>query len=92
MECLPLADLLNPELNYLLALDLDGSPLPLGHGAPLRLVCPFDLAYKGAKYITRLEFSDTPQDGWWTRANGIYAASAPVESDRLRVKDPRAAR
>lgn len=92
MECLPLADLLNPELNYLLALDLDGSPLPLGHGAPLRLVCPFDLAYKGAKYITRLEFSDTPQDGWWTRANGIYPAVAPVEPERLRGRDPRAAR
>ena len=36
VECLPLADLLDPALGYLLALDLDGAPLPLEHGrAPL---------------------------------------------------------
>lgn len=92
VECLPLADLLNPALGYLLALDLDGAPLPLSHGAPLRLVCPFDLAYKAIKFVTRLEFAATPQDGWWTRANGIYTAYAPVEPERLRVKDPRAPR
>jgi len=92
VECLPLADLLDPALGYLLALDLDGAPLPLEHGAPLRLVCPFDLAYKAIKFVTRLEFAATPQDGWWTRANGIYTASAPVEPQRLRVRDPRASR
>uniref|UniRef100_I2Q5Z2 Sulfite oxidase-like oxidoreductase n=1 Tax=Desulfovibrio sp. U5L TaxID=596152 RepID=I2Q5Z2_9BACT len=92
VECLPLADLVNPDLGYLLALDLDGAPLPLEHGAPLRLVCPFDLAYKGAKFVTRLEFAAAPVDGWWTRANGIYEAHAPVEPDRLRRPDPRAPR
>ncbi len=89
VECLPLADLLDPRLGYLLAVDLDGAPLPLSHGAPARLVCPFDLAYKAIKYVTRLEFTDKPQDGWWTRANGIYTAVAPVEPERLRVPDPR---
>lgn len=92
VECLPLADLQNPALDYLLALDLDGAPLSLEHGAPLRLVCPFDLAYKGTKFVTRLEFVATPVDGWWTRANGIYAAHAPVEPGRLRRPDPRAPR
>ncbi len=92
VECLPLADLLDPELEYLLALDLAGAPLPLEHGAPLRLVCPFDLAYKAIKFVTRLEFAQTPQDGWWTRANGIYAATAPVEPERLRRPDPRSSR
>jgi DMSO/TMAO reductase YedYZ molybdopterin-dependent catalytic subunit len=89
VECLPLADLLRPDLGYLLALDLGDAPLPLEHGAPVRLVCPFDLAYKAIKFVTRLEFTDTPQDGWWTRANGIYTAVAPVDPDRLRVPDPR---
>ena len=92
VECLPLADLLRPELGYLLAFDLDGRPLPLEHGAPARLVCPFDLAYKAIKYVTRLEFTDTAQEGWWTRANGIYTAHAPVEPERLRRPDPRAPR
>lgn len=92
VECLPLADLQNPDLEYLLALDLDGAPLTLGHGAPMRLVCPYDLAYKGAKFITRLEFSANPVEGWWTRANGIYETYAPVEPERLRRPDPRRAR
>ena len=92
VECLPLADARSAALGYLLALDLDGAPLPLKHGAPLRLVCPFDLAYKAIKFVTRLELSDAPQDGWWTRANGIYTAYAPVEPERLRVADPRSVR
>lgn len=92
VECLPLADLLDPRLEYLLALSLAGGPLPLEHGAPMRLVCPYDLAYKGAKFITRLEFAADPVDGWWTRANGIYDRIAPVEPERLRRPDPRRSR
>lgn len=92
VECLPLADLLDPALQYLLALDLEDRPLPLGHGAPMRLVCPYDLAYKGAKFVARLEFAAAAVDGWWTRANGIYERNAPVEPERLRQADPRRAR
>lgn len=90
VECLPLAALLDPALGYLLALTLADAPLPLDHGAPLRVVCPYDLAYKGAKFVTRLEFTAKPVDGWWTRANAIYPAVAPVEAGRLRRPDPRA--
>lgn len=89
VECLPLADLLSPAMACLLALDLGGSPLPLAHGAPLRLLSPFDLAYKSIKFVTRLEFAARPVDGWWTRANGIYDTIAPVPPDRLRGPDPR---
>ena len=88
-ECLPLADLLRPELDYLLALDLGGAPLPLDRGAPVRLVCPFDLAYKSIKFVARIEFTDAPQDGWWTVANPVYPLNAPVPAKRLRRKDPR---
>ena len=92
VECLPLADLLDPALEYLLALDLADAPLPLEHGAPMRLVCPYDLAYKGAKFVTRLEFAAKPVEGWWTRANGIYETFAPVEPERLRRPAPHRAR
>lgn len=90
LESLPLADLLDPALGYLLALDLDGAPLSHERGAPARLVCPFDLAYKGTKFVTRLEFTAEPVDGWWTQANAIYERVAPVERQRLRTRDPRA--
>lgn len=90
-ECLPVEDLLRPSLEYLLALDRNGSPLTQERGAPLRLVAPFDLAYKSIKFVTRLEFVDAQQDGWWTVANPVYPAYAPVQPARLRRKDPRTA-
>lgn len=90
VECLPVADLLNPNLYYLLALTKDGEPLSHDRGAPLRLVTPFDLAYKSIKFVTRIELTNRPVDGWWTRANAIYPRHAPVPADRLREPDPRA--
>ncbi len=89
VECLPLADLRDPRLGYLLALERRGRPLDDGHGAPARLVCPFDLGYKSIKFVTRIELSATEVPGWWTRANAIYPVKAPVSKRRLRFPDPR---
>jgi DMSO/TMAO reductase YedYZ molybdopterin-dependent catalytic subunit len=89
VESFPLADLRNPALNCLLALDLDGRPLTDARGAPARVVAPFDLAYKSIKFVTRVEFTDRAVAGWWTRANPIYPVDAPVQKSRLRSPDPR---
>lgn len=89
VESFPIGDLLRPELDYMLALDLEGRPLPGDRGAPARVVCPFDLSYKSIKFVTRVEFTDRAVAGWWTRANPIYPVNAPVPAGRLRVKDPR---
>lgn len=51
---LPLDDLLAPDV--LLADRLDGQPLSIAHGAPLRLVAPAHYGYKSVKYINRIEF------------------------------------
>ena len=55
---LPLVDLLQPEV--LLADRLDGAPLPVAHGAPLRLVAPAHYGYKNVKHIERIEFGVHP--------------------------------
>jgi len=89
VESLPLADLLNPDMGALLALDLEGSPLTDSRGAPARVISPFDLAYKSIKFVTRVEFAASPAPGWWTRANPIYPVHAPVQQNRLRRPDPR---
>lgn len=89
VESLPLADLLNPALQTMLALDIEGSPLPDRRGAPARVVSPFDLAYKSIKFVTRVEFTAAAVPGWWTRANPVYPVEAPVQKDRLRTPDPR---
>ncbi len=89
VESLPLGELIDPSKGCLLALDMDGKPLSHDHGAPLRLVSPFDLGYKSIKYVTRIEFSAKQPRGWWTSANGAYPVNAPVPKDRLRKKNLR---
>lgn len=51
---LPLADLLADTV--LLADSLNGEPLSIEHGAPLRLVAPAHYGYKNAKHVCGVEF------------------------------------
>jgi DMSO/TMAO reductase YedYZ molybdopterin-dependent catalytic subunit len=51
---LPLADLLADSV--LLADSLNGEPLPMEHGAPLRLVAPAHYGYKNPKHVCAVEF------------------------------------
>jgi DMSO/TMAO reductase YedYZ molybdopterin-dependent catalytic subunit len=57
---LPLDDLLAPDV--LLADRLDGQPLPIAHGAPLRLVAPSHYGYKSIKHLNRIEFRRSGAD------------------------------
>jgi DMSO/TMAO reductase YedYZ molybdopterin-dependent catalytic subunit len=86
IECLPLHDLIDARRQIILAMKLDGKPLDTARGAPLRLVSPFDLAYKSIKFVARIELVAEPQEGWWTIANPIYPMHAPVPRGRLRKK------
>jgi DMSO/TMAO reductase YedYZ molybdopterin-dependent catalytic subunit len=49
-----LEDLLSPDV--LLANTLNGRPLTVEHGAPLRLIAPKHYGYKSVKYLCRMEF------------------------------------
>jgi DMSO/TMAO reductase YedYZ molybdopterin-dependent catalytic subunit len=53
-SCLLLEDLLAADV--LLADALNGQPLPIEHGAPLRLVAPAHYGYKSVKHLSRIEF------------------------------------
>lgn len=53
-SCLSLEDLLRDDV--LLADRLNGEPLSIEHGAPLRLVAPAHYGYKNVKHLSRLEF------------------------------------
>ncbi len=83
VECLPIEKLLDPRKKCLLALTMDGKPLTFERGSPLRVVSPYDLGYKGSKYVTRMVFSANLTKGWWTLANPIYPVEAPVPRRRL---------
>lgn len=86
IESFPIKDLIDPEQEILLVMAMDGNPLPEDHGGPLRVIAPYDLAYKSIKFVTRIEFVKGTQPGWWTLANPIYTIDAPVPADRLRKK------
>ena len=60
----------------LLATHLNGKPLTVEHGAPLRLVAPVKLGLKNIKAITRITYTrDEPADCWakhgYSRYDGI---------------------
>jgi DMSO/TMAO reductase YedYZ molybdopterin-dependent catalytic subunit len=86
VECFTLNHLLDPKKECLLALTMNGTPLSHDHGAPLRVVAPYDLGYKNIKFVYRIDFSQEERPGWWTLANPVYPINAPVPSARLRKK------
>jgi DMSO/TMAO reductase YedYZ molybdopterin-dependent catalytic subunit len=43
----------------ILAYDMNGAPLPVAHGAPLRVRVERQLGYKMAKYLMRIELADS---------------------------------
>jgi DMSO/TMAO reductase YedYZ molybdopterin-dependent catalytic subunit len=55
-ESIDLIDAFHPQT--ILAYELNGAPLPLANGAPLRLRLERQLGYKMAKFITRIEAVD----------------------------------
>jgi DMSO/TMAO reductase YedYZ molybdopterin-dependent catalytic subunit len=57
----------------LLATHLNGKPLTVEHGAPLRLVTPVKLGLKNIKAITRISYTkDEPPDYWAKRGYSRY--------------------
>ena len=57
----------------LLATHFAGRPLPMAHGAPLRLVVPMKLGLKNIKAITHIAYvADEPPDYWNQRGYSKY--------------------
>ena len=57
----------------LLATHVSGNPLPLAHGAPLRLLVPMKLGLKNIKAITAITYSaSAPADYWNDRGYSKY--------------------
>ena len=73
-ESIDLADAFHPQT--ILAWRMNGAPLPVGHGAPVRLRVERQLGYKHAKYVMRIELRATlarlygGKGGYWEDAAG----------------------
>jgi DMSO/TMAO reductase YedYZ molybdopterin-dependent catalytic subunit len=76
---LALEEALKPDV--LLAHQVDGAPLPAEHGGPVRVVTPQLYAWKGAKWVSRLELTAGDVKGFWER-NGYSNTAHPWRNDR----------
>lgn len=65
----------------LIALRANGAPLTAEHGSPARLVVPTLYAWKSAKWLRGVEFSDVDKPGFWER-NGYHNTGDPWREQR----------
>jgi len=88
-EILPIGELARE--GALFVTHMNGQLLPAKYGAPLRVIVPWLYGYKGAKVITRLEFSDKDGRGYWAwmgafSTEGIIEAGHDYPLDLGRVR------
>jgi DMSO/TMAO reductase YedYZ molybdopterin-dependent catalytic subunit len=75
--------------NALLAVGMNGQPLPIAHGFPARMVVPGLYGYTSAtKWIIKLELTTfAAKKAYWTQRG--YAAQAPIKTEsRIDVPKP----
>ena len=58
-----------------------GAPLPKEHGGPARMITPQLYAWKGSKWINRIEFLDRNKLGFWEE-RGYSSTAYPWRNDR----------
>ncbi len=67
--------------DVLLVVGVDGRPLPREHGGPVRVVVPQLYAWKGAKWLKRIELLTHDQRGYW-EIRGYSNTAYPWRDDR----------
>ena len=76
---LSLEEALKPDV--LLVHTVDGQPLPKEHGGPVRMITPQLYAWKGSKWINRIEFLTENKLGFWEE-RGYSNTAYPWRNDR----------
>jgi DMSO/TMAO reductase YedYZ molybdopterin-dependent catalytic subunit len=69
--------------DVLLAHTVYGAPLPLEHGGPVRMITPQLYAWKGSKWVSRLEVMVGDKPGFWEE-RGYSMTAHPWRDDRYR--------
>jgi DMSO/TMAO reductase YedYZ molybdopterin-dependent catalytic subunit len=78
---LPLDEAMQPDV--MLVHTWEDRPLPIEHGGPLRMITPQLYAWKGAKWIRRIEFLEEDCAGFWEE-RGYSMTAYPWYDDRFR--------
>jgi DMSO/TMAO reductase YedYZ molybdopterin-dependent catalytic subunit len=84
-ESLPVSVIEGPP-EILVAYDLDGAPLPNGHGYPARILIPGRYGMKGPKWLDSINLVDHESGGYWEQQgwdhNAIVRTTARFDSPR----------
>jgi len=67
--------------DVLLVHTVDGEPLPREHGGPVRVITPQLYAWKGAKWVNRIELMTRDRRGFWEE-RGYSNTAHPWRNDR----------
>ena len=82
----------------LLAYAMNGEPLPVAHGFPVRLIVPSWYAVASVKWLTEIEVTDRPFAGYyqearyqyeWERDGGVEREPVRLQQVRALVTQPR---
>src|SRR3990172_546774 len=76
---LPLQELMEPDV--ILAYNFEEKPLEPVHGGPLRLVVPKKYAYKSAKWVRKVVFTQEEEPGFWEQ-RGYSNSADPWKEER----------
>jgi DMSO/TMAO reductase YedYZ molybdopterin-dependent catalytic subunit len=69
------------DADVLVAHKWNGQPLSKEHGGPVRVIVPKRYAWKGAKWIKEITFSDKDEKGFW-EVRGYSNSALPFKNDR----------
>ncbi|HEX2094145.1 MAG TPA: sulfite oxidase [Longimicrobiaceae bacterium] len=86
-RALPVKKALDPDT--LLALEMNGAPIPREHGAPARLIVPGWYGMASVKWVTRITVLTEPFRGYFQRDRYVYdygAGGTPEPVAEIRVK------
>jgi DMSO/TMAO reductase YedYZ molybdopterin-dependent catalytic subunit len=65
--------------DVILAYEMNGRPLPLDNGFPLRFICPSWIGVANVKWVGQIEVSATPLFSWWnTLAYRLFGPTYPA--------------
>jgi len=67
----------------LIAIRMNGQPLPAEQGFPARPFIPHLYAWKSAKWLTRIEFMENYEDGYW-EARGYHERGDVSNEERFK--------
>ncbi len=90
VRALPLAEVMDPASEILVAYEMNGEPLGPDHGSPFRIVVPHWYAVASVKWLTRIDVLTAPYAGEFQTGHYIYEwpdrPHEPVSLMRVRAR------